>query len=635
MSIETELFPEKEGENGKLLNFLIALLACAVASAAYYQFMVNTAVVELDISVSQNSKFALYWAAEGGDYSEKRIATIKVHPEKQNYSFYLTDISKVGRLRVDTHRYMGEVTLKRLAIHQEGYESIVLDDSNSFSKLVVLQQIEKTKIDTNGLWLQSVGGDPNFELVVAAHHLGVDKLWLLTRLLVISVLVFAVVYACAPLVKNLALVPILLFGVWLLIITMATLSKENVHPDEYVHIAATAYYADHWLPPAVDDPGIRNTYSVYGVSRLNYGEIYYFFSGKTYKLLEFLNLPAKLAYRFFNVALFGGIFFLSIRNVYARIAALPYLVSSQIWYIFSYCGSDAFALFISYLASWQLIDPNSILHRYLKGGGAMLRLGGLVVLPIFLGTLFILKMNYYPFVGLLYLILGVKMFFTEEYYWEKKDAFKRLILITVLGLSFLGVRIGVDYAVNGLDRKEKIAAVQEEYGDYKYKKSTPPEERVSTLYMKDRGIAFRDLIPKYHWDIQTLQSSFGVFGYFTITGPQHYYLIVKWAGTALLLFILISSFTRGGLLGAGVTGVVCSFSLVLILASLHRSWIADFQPQGRYLFPIIPMFGIALGHNIMAIDRRVLLLLVTSMCMLGLYSFIFFGLLKIPKIPFW
>lgn len=634
MDIETDLTIGKEKEGGGIQKYLLAIFACVIACSAYYQFVLNTAVADLEISVNQSGDFTIYWAAVGENYSERRVAHVKVHPGKDTYSLNLTNISQVGRLRVDTHCSIGEVTLKSLAIHQEGYESIILDDPLSFSKLVPLQQIETTRVDENGLWIKSNGSDPNLELLVSARYLGIDKIWLLIRLLVIVILTSGIVYAFAPFTQNFAIVPVLLFGIWLLVFTMAGVSEQNVHPDEYVHIAATLYYADHWLPPVVDDPSIRDTYSVYGISRLNSGEIYYLFSGKTYKFLQFFDLPKNFAYRFFNVALFGAIFFLTIRNIYARIAALPYLVSSQIWYVFSYCGSDAFALFISFLASWQLIDPNSILHRYLKGGGALLCLAALVALPVFLGNVLVLKMNYYPFVGLFYLVLMVRMFFTEEYYWEKKDALKRLILITILGLGFLGVRMGADYAINGSDRGEKIIELQEKYAHHEYKKSTPPEDRARALFIKDRGVTFDELIPKYHWDIKTLQSSFGVFGYFTIISPQQYYFIVKWFGSALLLFILISSFTRGGLLGAGVTGVVCGASVMLILASLHHSWVVDFQPQGRYLFPIVPMFGICLGHNVKAINRRVLILLVGIMCMLGLYSFIFQGLLKIPKIPF-
>ncbi len=233
---------EKEKEGGGIQKFLLASLACVIACTAYYQFVVNTAVVDLEMSVNQSGDFTLYWAAAGEDYSERRIAIVKAHSGKDTYSFNLTNISKVARLRVDTHCTIGEVTLKSLVIHQEGYESIILDGPPSFSKLVPLQQIEATRVDGNGLWIKSNGTDPNLELLVSAHYLGIDKVWLFIRLLVIVLFTCSILYAFSPLTQKFAIVPVLLFGIWLLVFTMAGVSKQNVHPDEYVHIAATHYY---------------------------------------------------------------------------------------------------------------------------------------------------------------------------------------------------------------------------------------------------------------------------------------------------------------------------------------------------------------------------------------------------------
>ncbi|MFT5697423.1 MAG: hypothetical protein ACI8ZB_000271 [Desulforhopalus sp.] len=634
MSIETELVSGKEKEGRRVWPFLFSLLACVLVCAAYYQFMVNTAVVEVEISVDRKSTFVVYWAAEGDGYSERRLGSIEVHPGKEKYSFYLTDISNIAKLRVDTHTYAGDATLKRLVIKQEGYSPLLLSDPESFNALTPVQQIAESAVVESGLMITSSGEDPHFELVALPHYIGLDAVWLLLRLACVAGLTFAVVYCVAPLVENFFIVPVLLFGVWLLVLTMAGISKQNAHPDEYVHIAATSYYSDHWLPPQVDDPDIRETYSVYGFSRLNSGEIYYLLAGKTYKIAQMFHIPETLGYRLFNVFLFGFIFFLSIRNVYARIAALPYLVSSQVWYVFSYCDSDAFSLFVSFLVVCQLINPSSILHRYLKGEAGWLRLTALGILPLVLGAVFLLKMNYYPFVGIFYLVLGAKIFFTEEYYWEKKDAIKRLVLLTILGLSFLGIRIGVDYAVNGVDRSVKISALHEKFAAHSYKKSTPAEERITSLYMKDKGVELRELVGRYHWDIKTFHSSFGVFGYLTITSPQHYYRLIKWVGWSLLVFVFVASLIRGGWMGAGMTLTVCGASVALIGAALYHCWVLDFQAQGRYLFPIVPMFGLVLGQNIKVIDRRLLVYLVGAMSFLGMYSFIFYGLYKITKIPF-
>lgn len=634
MRAEPEQTIETDTEHKKVPQLLFALLAAVLACVMYYAFVVHTARVTVEIEVDETSRFGIYWAEGNKGYSEKNLATVLAHPDRSEYSFYLTNLGKLSRLRIDPHCYTGAVTLKRLEIHQEGYEPIVLASEEDFQQLVPLQQIAETRVDSKGLWIRSTGEDPNLELLIAPEKTGFNFIWLLVRFLAIGGVVFTVIYALLPFIDDLKIVPVLLFGAWILVIIMAGISKQNVHPDEYVHIAATAYYADHWLPPVVDDPAIEDTYSVYGASRLNAGEMYYLLAGKTYKILQFFQMPETFGYRFFNVALFGVIFLISTRSVYARIAALPYLISSQVWYIFAYCGSDAFALFIAFFATYVLIDPNSLLHRYLRGGGAWFNLFAALTIAPLLGALFILKMNFYPFVGLIYLVLVVRIFFAEEYYWDKKGTFTRLVLVTLLGLSFLGIRSIADYTVNGLDRGEKIAAMKEELGQYRYKKSTPVEERVPTLYMKDRGVTFTELIPRYHWDIKTFQSSFGVFGYLSIVSPSHYYTVVAWMGTALLLFILISSLSRGGIAGGGVTVVVCGLSGLLVLAALYHCWVVDFQPQGRYLFPIVPMFGVVLGHNMKAVNRRILLLLVGVMFVLGLYSYIFQGLLRITRLSY-
>jgi len=180
MSIETESVPEKESGKRKKEKFLLALLACVIACSAYYHFMVNIAHVDVEMNVTQRSTFAIYWATEKRGYSRKRVIATVVEPGRDTYSFYLTDISKVSRLRIDTHDYAGEVTLKRMVINQEGYEPIVFEDSTSFETLVPLQQIDNIKIDENGLSVQSIGNDPYFEVFISPHCFGVDKLWLFT-----------------------------------------------------------------------------------------------------------------------------------------------------------------------------------------------------------------------------------------------------------------------------------------------------------------------------------------------------------------------------------------------------------------------------------------------------------------------
>lgn len=631
VSVENNHIPGPDKAKERLMKWLFTVFTCLLACTLYFHFFVNTASVDVQLTVAKKTDFKIYWAKEGQGYAEKNMVEVVATPERKHYSFSLTDLGKVAQLRIDTHSYAGEATLKELVIRQEGWAPIVLSTAEQFSKLVPLQQIAESRVGADGLWVLTSGKDGNFELQFSKQRLGLNYGWLLLRLAMIAGLVFCVLYFASPLAINLRFVPVLLFGVWILIITMAGISKENSHPDEYVHIAAIQFYQDHWLPPAIDDPAIRNTFSAYGVSRLNNGEVYYLFAGKFHKFCQSFGMPEYFSMRCFNVCLFGLIVLYTIRNRYARMVALPFLVSSQIWYIFCYCASDAFALFFAFLAACELINPESLLYRYLKGDSKLGKLLGIVVLGFILGIVFLLKKNYLPFVVFFYLVLAVKLFFTTEFFWDKKKVILRLLLITFVGLSVFGVRFGADYLVNGADFQAKISRLQKETANYWYNPGTDLNKKHVTLYRKARGVTLERLIQVDRYFEKTFRSSFGVFGYFTISGTTAYYDMVRWSGALLLLLFFAAIFRGGGWIGSGLAIAALGICGGLIGIALYHSWTVDFQPQGRYLFPIVPIIGVLYGWNYAVINRRLLILGLTPMFLLAMYSFIFEALLRIPR----
>ena len=73
------------------------------------------------------------------------------------------------------------------------------------------------------------------------------------------------------------------------------------------------------------------------------------------------------------------------------------------------------------------------------------------------------------------------------------------------------------------------------------------------------------------------------------------------------------------------------FAALIVWISLFHSWNNDFQAQGRYLFPIIPMLGLGL---LLLRDRlpAKALLAATAFCFaLSAYSFAFIGLAQVPR----
>jgi uncharacterized membrane protein len=339
----------------------------------------------------------------------------------------------------------------------------------------------------------------------------------------------------------------------------------------------------------------------------------------------------NFAHRAFNIFLFGLIVLHTIKNRYARMVALPFLVSCQLWYVFSYCASDCFALYLSFLAVWQLVDPGSLLYRYLTGESISSKVLGSISLGVLLGIILLLKKNYYPFVGLLLFCLILKLFWSPALYWDRKAAIVRLLGICLVGCIFAGLRMGMDYWVNGMERDQKLAQLQEELATPLYKPSTPLNEKHPFLYRKARGATLPQIVLIDRWCEKSFRSAFGQFGYMSISGSDQYYQLVRWSGVLLLLYVLCSVCLKGGWNGIATSGAVLACAAALIGASLYHSWVDDFQTQGRYLFPILSMLGLLCAWNEKAIPKQLLTLGTVAMYCLGVYFFIFVGIAQIPK----
>lgn len=624
---------EEKGHRVKQwLDQLFVVVLCLLAGAMYFHFFVNTALVEVELQVDRKSDFKIYWETPLHHYSEKFVATVHTIPEKTSYSMWLTSLRGVSTLRIDTHSYQGEAKIRKISIKQEGFEPIVLEKTEDFEDLTVYGQVEESAADASGLTVWSSGKDPNFLYTPKIKATRLFTGWLALRLLFVVGVAYIVIISVRRWMNQYRLVVVLLAGAGLLVLVMAGISAYNVHPDEYVHMGATEFYESHWLPPVLDDPDIRDTYSVYGASRLNNGEIYYLFAGKFYKFMKPFRVSENFALRAFNLFLFGLIFLYAAKSTVARMVAIPFLLSAQVWYVFSYCASDAFALFIAFVAACLVVDPESLFNKYLKGEGKLPPFVALLGIGLLFGILLLLKKNYYPFIGLLGIAIVIKLFWSEEFYWERRTAILRLIAIGLIGVSVAGLRMSADYIVNGFDKKEKIAQLREELADPLYKPSTPLEDKHIYLYRRARGATLEQIIKVDRWFEHTFRSSFGVFGYFTISAPDKYYSLVRWTGVGLLAFLIASIYWRGGWSGAILATMTLGLGAALLGVSLYHSWTADFQPQGRYLFPFVPMLGLLYAWSHRAVNSKILMLGVVPMYFLAVYTFIFEGLLRIPKV---
>lgn len=614
-----------------LKRWTFPLCLAILLSMLYLHYFENRAFVELDINVSQRTWLSFFWAKDGQEYSKWREVRVRVTPAEQKYRFYLTDLRQIRKLRIDTHDYRGEAVLNKLLISQKGFEPLAFRTKKDFDLLNPLNQIEFTDTDGDVLKIQSTGNDPQLELLLNLHANNDRSPIVMVPVAAIFVGVFLFFFLTDEYRNEKEFIPLFFVVAFSLILTMAAITRENVHPDEYVHLDAGNYYITNWLPPAIDDPAIQHTYSIYGISRLNSPEVSYLFTGKLAALLSQCKVTELLSLRMFNIILFGLIFLYLLKNSNARFMAAPLLISPQLWYLFSYCNSDAFALALSFFIACQVALPNSLLNSYLLGEREKRKIFLLIPLSILFALLFLLKKNYWFF----YIFIAGYLVWRALYLIEegkKKQYLQRFAVVIVAGLALSGLRIGTDYMVNGMDKADKLIEVQEKLASPIYKPSTPLEKQHPFLHRKARGESLKKIIVVDRWFEKTYRSAFGMYGYFTAIAANTYYDTVRSVGIAFFALLTVAIMFRGGISGNLLFCLFLSCSGALIFASLYHSWTQDFQTQGRYLFPVIPMVSIVLYHSRHLMMGAVFKLLLTSMFLLSVYSFIFVGLSQLPKI---
>lgn len=627
-----------------------------VLTAGMLYFFVFDTLAEVDLELVlppgvTKSEVKIYYADEGEGFSEERMAVVSTSAGQSKYHLYLTDLAEVARLRLDPHTYKGEVVLKQLKISQNGFADVLLDSPETLSLLEPRHDIARMEQSGEGMRIVSSGSDPYLEFAHVFMKAERDW-WILASGLSVSVCLVLLVWGTGQcLLREYLYIPVLLFGVWLLVLSMAALSRENAHPDEYVHLAAVQYYENHWLPPAIDRIESPHAYSCYGVSRLWDHDLYYFLAGKCSKVFQAFHLHVPFTERLGNVLLFFGIVLFSFRNISARLVAAPLLLSPQVWYLFSYCNSDAFALFMAWLSAWQFVDEKSMLNRLLWTENPLLQkcywrdfLAGRCFPRLFsssavkmgiagavLGVLFLTKKNYVPFIVFLYAAFGVRIWFDSSKKFCKKSVIFRVAAITLIGCAVFGGRVGIDYAVNGIDLQARRARVRREMSLPAFRPEAPAPERHPGIGMKARGIHWKEAMFTDLWGEKSFQSFFGVFGYLSLYGSTLYYNLVRWSVFVLLGTFFAFYFYRSTLAGSLVAGSAVLLGAALIAVSFYHSWTMDFQPQGRYLMPILPMAGLLCGIQGPMLRRLPVVFPLGLLFSLSMYFFIFEGLQRIPK----
>lgn len=595
--------------------------------------LLETPIVEFDVKTDQPGMFQVFWAGHG--YSQENSVFQKdiIPHEMHHFSIKVTGPNclvfgpNIHSLRIDPLDRPGTVWIKNIRIRQGNLFSINIHTAEDFKQVKIIDGISDMQITQDGLKVVSDTNDPKLQIRIHPTPF-YEKIILYVLACLLLLYIFkhlSVRYSQVQYVEW------LFFFVLALVICMACLSDPNMHPDEYVHTEAAKYFShyDHWLPPAADNPEIARSYSSHGDSRLNSGEIVYLFAGKFLEFFSFLSGNHYLILRLFNVSLFAVLIFLCINNHELRFFCLPIFISPQIWYIFSYFNSDAFGLFIVFLAAFQVIRENSSFNTYLgrEKGGVLTIVQG-VGFGLFFSLLFLIKMNFYFFSMFLGLYFLLRLFKKEITGFKRVVKRAGIILLAVAAVfSLTNV---VNEAVNNWDRADKMIKMQYKTANVDLNPLLNPQDNNKYLLLRGKGYPLSYIWKDMQWEHIIFMSSFGVFGnmhfYNTLEFYDAFWIFLVLA-TICICYDLLIGRKNSRELWCFFLAVFCASSLVA--AALYHSWVSDFQAQGRYLLPIIPMIGCFLYSARRTISIPRINFFVFLLFLLSCNSFIFLGIKNI------
>lgn len=472
-----------------------------------------------------------------------------------------------------------------------------------------------------------------------------------------------------------------------LIIAMACFAttSRSVSPDERLHEADARYFTVHWSPPRIDSEAMLPSYnaSPYGVSYLSEWNVTYLLAGKFSNLGNRLGIDDRIGFRLYQAGMFAGILCLVLLLRIPRTAAIPLLITPQIWYLFSYMNGDALPLAASLLASALMFAPGSKLTSFIRRSAPIdpSMLVHVATFIICFAVLVVSKRNYWPVAAFLAVAAAIVPL---QMSLRTVAAASVLLLLAIVGaagggalastygngitilaagiallctailahwalgrsrsmdarrnaLRYAGVFITAafltspwivqDYRVNGGNsgKHAQVEAMREAHAAAAFKPSnTSPS---GGIRIRDQGYNLGQMLsPPLQWQTSTFKSFFGVYGYMQYYATDTYYRVI--AGCAMLLVILaIGSTLLVDPQGKSYLILAACSAFALIAASFLHSWTYDFQAQGRYIIGCtvlaMPfMFQLRMSNRVYVAAN----ILVAALFLLGVYSFTQIGL---------
>ena len=409
---------------------------------------------------------------------------------------------------------------------------------------------------------------------------------------------------------------ILVAACTLILMTLtAFYGDHRLNPDEWESRDAVRYYEEHNVPPDVRDGDVSTTIGTYGTTRLSEKTPYYLYAGK---LACLVNLPHEE--RLFGLSLGFLLFGLVIWNLRKNryLTAVAFL-TPQVWYLFSYGTSDALDYLMAVLVLYQLTKPDSMLHGMLRRKFSPKELWRYLLVGLLFGHILTAKANYYVILIYAFFMLLIPLAQAEKA--ERKGLFGKYCLILLFTALLPAARLGFDFWHYGLEKSRIILEMRGQRAIHELNPLMDKSGWNWYFHMREQGVSFRDFLMNYGLFGSLFRSFTGLYGGMKIQTPGRYYLVM--GGLYVVLYLMTGYAVRknGGKTGIWKWLLLHGTAAVSLLLVFYNAYCVDFQPQGRYLFPVLIFMahGISLDGKLTKTRWYNQLLCMTAL--LGLYSF--------------
>ena len=604
---------------------LFGLSFLALQKLSGYSFM------RINVSNSYSTNLTVYWTTDADPaWSSSKSAALYVDARKENFILPIpVRLSAIKQFRIDPSYIKNVITdIREISFHSLNSRAIAFTKPVDFSRFKASPDVGKLN-RTRGLSAMSVGTEAEYVMDFPRTDSQPNPALMLAQTALLALLIMGFISRARWLFDDLRWVPAGLLLVAVGALAVATLTRENTHPDEFTHIVDAGYYKNNYMPPEVCSAQIRNTYTAYGVSRLDKREIAYYVGGRYLQLVDFIPGPDYIKLRYLNVAMLFLLALLAFQSVRARFLFLPLLLTPQAWYLFSYYNSDALSLFAVALTAYQVFVPQSMLRRLLNGERPPGTLLWVLAIALLVAMQYWLKLNY-MFYPILLLMLGASWWLLNRRLPDMHFGLP-LLLAFVMGTSLFAGWEVTRYAVNDFSLSEKVTACAEVTAAKRFKPSTPLAQTDPGFRLRAKGVGLQEMLVNKQWARRTFFTGLGAYGYTQYLNADRHYVLASRLIVVFFLYVVLLSLIRGSAMGRLTALSVLASMFAITAAAIINNWDQSFQTQGRYLMVYLPLLGTLIVTQSHKLNTAWLSLLAMGPFALGLYSFFAVALIEIPN----